>query len=379
MFRGLEWPPTAEPFRRVAGRCAGRSGLSARHEVRRLLCLFVAISVLFLNGGHADAQTAACAKLIADLDAVERASAAMPGRLAQYEDAIDRQRFELTRTSDYAFAIGCSAEGAGTQQCRGLEANISRMERNLQRLENDAGRIANEGRGTAERSRIVAALRQQGCAGFTNGEAGAPSLFNGLFGPLPEEPVIDPSLSNPDAGNGSVDMSTEQPVRTICVRKCDGFYFPISFETSSQSFVSQQRICAAMCPATEVELFAYSPVSQQPDDAVSTETGQPLKAMPNAFRFRKTYDPACQCKRPGESWAQALSGAEELLSAGKGDIVVTEESSRAMQQPKGAEKGADKSADKAPAKSKKKAPAADPAADPDGALLLDGPTTVDPQ
>jgi hypothetical protein len=355
------------------------SALLRDMTVLRLLHLAVAIPVLFAAIGTAEAQSSACAKLIADLDAVERASAAMPGRLAQYEDAIDRQRFELTRTSDYAFAIGCGAEGEGTQQCRGLQANISRMERNLQRLENDAAQIANEGRGNAERTRLVTALRQQGCAGFANGEAGTPSLFNGLFGTLPEEPVIDPALTAPEAGVGYDDQGAEQPVRTICVRKCDGFYFPISFEASSPSFVSQQRICAAMCPATEVELFAYSPISQQPDEAISTETGQLLRAMPNAFRFRKVYDPACQCKRPGESWAQALSGAEELLTAGKGDIVVTEESSRAMQQPKGAEKGTDNSADKAPAKPKKKAPVADPAADPDGALLLDGPTTVDPQ
>lgn len=346
--------------------------------VQRLFAAALLLPILFAVAGTAQAQTAACAQLVADLDAVERASAAMPGRMAQYEDAIDRQRFELTRTTDYAFAIGCSAEAEGTQQCRGLQANIDRMENNLKRLEDESARISNEFDGNARRARIVASLRLQGCAGFT--DAAAPGLFNGLFGPLPEEPVIDPALSNPEVPPEGTELGDQQNVRTICVRKCDGFYFPISFQTSSQTFVSQQRICAAMCPASEVELFAYSPISQQPDDAVSTETGQPLKAMPNAFRFRKTYDPACQCKRPGESWAQALSGAEDLLTAGKGDIVVTEESSRAMQQPKAAAKpdAAQKGKDSQRAKTKPKGkPASN--ADPDGALLLDGPTTVDPQ
>lgn len=352
-----------------------------------MLSRLVAIGVLTAALGiasQAQAQTAACARLVAQLDAVERAATAGPARLAQYENAIERQRGEINRTVDYAAAIGCDGDPS-VQQCASLLANIERMENNLLKLQEEASRIAANASatGSAERARIIALLQQQQCAGFeapAGGGQRAASIFDGLFG----DEAVDPAITDPNAAvplDGAVpDDPFATAVRTICVRKCDGYYFPISFASTPATFPAQEQACRALCPAGEVELFAYSPMTQTPEEAVSVVTGLVLRDMPNAFRYRQSYDPNCMCKKPGESWAQALAPAEAMLSGEAGDVIVTEEQSRAMAQPKPADKG-DKPAAKREKQAKPKADVAEPLPLDEifDSLQLDGATTVQPQ
>ena len=56
---------------------------------------------------------------------------------------------------------------------------------------------------------------------------------------------------------------------------------------------------------------------------------------PNALKYRQSLDPACSCRRRGESWADALAGAEAKLGReSKGDIFVTPEKSAEMSRPR---------------------------------------------
>jgi Protein of unknown function (DUF2865) len=62
-------------------------------------------------------------------------------------------------------------------------------------------------------------------------------------------------------------------------------------------------------------------------------SGQPYSSLPNAFRYRQEFNSACSCKRPGESWADALKHLDDT-TVERGDIVVTEETAKALSQPK---------------------------------------------
>jgi hypothetical protein len=120
--------------------------------------------------------------------------------------------------------------------------------------------------------------------------------------------------------------------RTVCVRTCDGFYFPISFSTGQSRFGEDEQACKRMCPAAEAMLYSY----RNPGEDISKATslsGRLYTELPNAFRYRQKFDAACSCKRPGESWAQALQQADDR-TVERGDIVVTEERSKQMAQPK---------------------------------------------
>jgi hypothetical protein len=52
--------------------------------------------------------------------------------------------------------------------------------------------------------------------------------------------------------------------------------------------------------------------------------------LPNAFKYRQSFDAACSCKKAGQSWADAL-GKDEAVEAG--DIVVTEDRAKQLSQP----------------------------------------------
>jgi len=61
--------------------------------------------------------------------------------------------------------------------------------------------------------------------------------------------------------------------------------------------------------------------------------GQPYTSLPNAFRYRQEFNPACACRRPGESWADALKNVDDT-TVERGDIIVTEETAKALSQPR---------------------------------------------
>ena len=122
--------------------------------------------------------------------------------------------------------------------------------------------------------------------------------------------------------------------RTVCVRTCDGAYFPVSFATVPARFPDDEKTCKALCPATEANLYAYRNPGEDMNQAMST-SGQPYTALPTAFKFRAEFTPACSCKAAGQTWSDALKSVDDkALLEQQGDIIVTEESAKKMQQQK---------------------------------------------
>ena len=123
-------------------------------------------------------------------------------------------------------------------------------------------------------------------------------------------------------------------------------------------------MCRALCPNADVSLYTYPP-SGQIEQAVSIN-GAKYMDMPNALKYRQSLDPTCSCKRKGESWADALAGAEAKLGReSKGDVFVTPEKSIELSRPKfDAKTKAKTPADaKATPGATPAAPAADPGVD----------------
>lgn len=130
----------------------------------------------------------------------------------------------------------------------------------------------------------------------------------------------------------------------VCVRTCDGSFFPLPYSGASGSTLDQ--ICQALCPNAEMALFTM-PFGGTIDQGVSP-TGARYSAQPNAFKFQQTYEESCSCRRPGQSWADALSAAEAKYGHRAHELVVTEEASMEMSRPK-PDPRAKASAPKAPA------------------------------
>ncbi len=121
-------------------------------------------------------------------------------------------------------------------------------------------------------------------------------------------------FGSPDMERGD-DMAYGRPgtYRTLCVRLCDGYYFPISGATSGSGLSRDADVCSASCGA-EARLF-YHPNAGGDVDSMVDLTGLAYSALPNAFRYRKTLVPECRC-RP-QPWSEAELQRHRDYAAGK--------------------------------------------------------------
>jgi hypothetical protein len=92
-----------------------------------------------------------------------------------------------------------------------------------------------------------------------------------------------------------------------------------------------------MCPAAEVQLYTHRSSGEDMTQAVSIH-GHPYTELPTAFQYRKEVNKACSCKRPGQTWADAVKQTDDATIE-QGDIVVTEERAKQLSQPKADNQG----------------------------------------
>lgn len=83
--------------------------------------------------------------------------------------------------------------------------------------------------------------------------------------------------------------------RTICVRLCDGYYFPVSFSTLPSHFQQDEAVCQSKC-AAPVELYYYQNPGAGVDQSIALRSQEPYTSLKTAFRYRKQLVAGCSCK-----------------------------------------------------------------------------------
>lgn len=259
------------------------------------------------SAGQAGAS-AVCDQLGFELATVS-ARAETSAEAEKYARAIDEQK-ESLRTLDMSMRkTGCSSGsmmvigGPNATECSHLEAKKSRMERNLQILENKRISLLSQDTRGLERKRLVAALDENRCNEepvlvSTPGEDGSESLVR--EDPDGFETIRIPS-TEPDYNESQfVDLggaARNGNYRTMCVRTCDGAYFPISSHASPMNFSRDAQVCSMMCPGTETELY-FHPLQSESSEMRSTRTGRSYDELAHAYRYRTQKpdtQPECGC------------------------------------------------------------------------------------
>mgnify|MGYP002278993271 CR=1 FL=1 len=143
---------------------------------------------------------------------------------------------------------------------------------------------------------------------------GGGGLFNWL-----EEGFWD---TRPREGLSTSRIEQFATYRTLCVRECDGYYFPVSFSTLPSNFSDDTQKCQSQC-AAPAELFVYRNPGEEPEQMVSTDGSRAYANLPNAWRYRKEFVKGCSCKQaeydPGEiAAANEAAEAEALAKQGGG-------------------------------------------------------------
>jgi hypothetical protein len=293
-------------------------------------------------------QNPVCARLESQLNALDRGSSeqARLEQLRRLEDAANKQQFELDRLIAQSRREGCGSGfflfGGQPAQCGQINTQVQQARAALDRIHADIDRLRQPGaEREGQRRSLLIALAQNDCGPQYRQQAAAAQprgFFETLFGGLPifgNNPII----ATPPAGSpilpglpGS-DFLQAGTYRTLCVRMCDGFYFPISFAVAPSRFRDDERVCRQTCPAAEVALYVHRNPGEDVNQAVSL-SGQPYTQLPNAFLYRKELVSTCSCRRPGESWAQALKHLDSRATIEAGDILVDEQRAKQMSQPR---------------------------------------------
>ena len=297
-----------------------------------ILTLCVAPASAQYPGQNPGGRSQTCLRLESQLATIDRGVAVDPARADQikrYEDSSAKQQAELDRLGQQSQRLGCQGGGffalfsGQSPQCGPLNNQIQQMRANLDRSLTEIQRLqGNSGEREGQRRGILVALGQNDCGPqyrqYAN--SGPGGFFENLFGGGGPAQAPDAPLSG--------------TYRTLCVRTCDGYYFPISYSTVPGKFAEDEQLCRRLCPAAEVTLYSHRNPGEDVARAVST-SGRSYSELPNAFSYRKQYNAACQCRAPGQSWADALrqgQGGDQTVE--RGDIVVTEERARQMAQPR---------------------------------------------
>jgi hypothetical protein len=173
--------------------------------------------------------------------------------------------------------------------------------------------------GTGDRSMqddIVRELARNGCGRQYEQEARkrdtARNPFAMLFGGEESEAPRGPANQF-----GNLPFAT---YRTICVRLCDGYYFPVSFSTLPNHFQRDAQACQSQC-AAPAELYYHQNPGGAVEQALSFGTQQPYTSLKTAFRYRKEFVQGCSCKQvefnPGlDKKAEAPAPAPAQTAAG---------------------------------------------------------------
>ena len=297
---GLTQPP-------IAG---SRTGLA------RCAALLVAIAVAILTPAPAEAASRVCRDLEARLATLGQTRSAPSPAARRYEKAIRDQRGQIAKAERQQRRAGCSGgffRRDPGNVCQSLDNTLTRMHDNLASLERKHAGLSRGGDTRRERRRLMASLEANDCSNravATRGTGQDPrrrplidDLLNRSADAERQEPRQRLPLDQDQrvraviGRNGPIEIApgVDGRFRTVCVRTCDGYYFPVSFSTPASALGRDEAACKAMCPGTEVALYMHRVPDEETDQMVSM-AGTPYSELPAAFLYRRPdYERPARC------------------------------------------------------------------------------------
>ena len=271
--------------------------------------LAAAVVLFWLPPGEAAAQSNSdiCRSLNARL-----ASLGLSGnrgnskKYRQYENAIRKQQLQIGKAKRAARRNGCiGLFKKRNNQCRRINDSLRKMEANLAQLKHTKARLSpNQGRISRERQFVLREMENNGCyGGGQNRVASVAPEKKSRRRTLLEQIFGVRTYSDRGLGRYGEDIEGDEGIfsrygtyRTLCVRKTDGYYFPISFSTIPERFGHDEELCQNMCPSSDVGLYVHRMPNQDSEDMISYRTEVPYADEPFAFAYRKSHNPEYRCR-----------------------------------------------------------------------------------
>ena len=300
--------------------------------------LVAALLLVALTVEPSFAASSICRKLEAELAGAGSGRSAAKAR--RYDAALARQQQQLRAARQQLRARNCGFFLFGGADCKAARAGVQRLEASVAALENQRPSSAEQAP-RRPRNQILASLRANGCrqdtAAARRQPRNAERMPTALGRILDRDDAralarLDDDFLGEDDEDGGDDVrripGTEQPAvlrpsgepplsvppgryRTLCVRTCDGYFFPMSTTASSMEFERDRQNCRSICPGAEVQLY-YHRVGQESEAMISAATGEPYADLTTAFLYKKPGVPrpaSCGCSQASGSFS-IVAGSE---------------------------------------------------------------------
>lgn len=265
-----------------------------KYLLQVLILALAAFAGVLVDVTTAYAQANSCARLQATLQTLERNNDFQQSN-GNRGDAKRMQR-DLQRSESSYVRQGCNDDAkAGRKlnaECRALAKTILQGRKDLETV---SKAVDTADAVSQQREAVLQEMARFDCDGGSSANVNRTSrgnLFEQLFGAIN------------DGMNGGADAEVRgdefnpyggyHTVRTLCVRKSDGFYWPISYSTLVDYVGNDAEQCRAQCPSLDVDLYYYDNPGQEPAQAVN-QFGESYSSLPSAFKFRTEFDTTSKC------------------------------------------------------------------------------------
>jgi len=219
----------------------------------------IGIRLIILPLLAALASTAVGSLALADICSSLRAQLAALSRQGAVSSKAASAR-ELAKLQTQAKWGGCVSGGPGFFVAK-RSAECPQILARMKELQGGSVRRPAPG-SSASRARILSALKRNGCS---------------------------TSVSRQAAGTSGI--PSYGAYRTVCVRTCDGYYFPIGYSTRRSLLTVEEAACKSMYFGNDAALYVYR-TNGAVEEARSL-TGERYADKPYAFVFRDSFNASC--------------------------------------------------------------------------------------
>lgn len=227
-------------------------------------------------------------------------------RKAEKDFRAAKTKAERGRCYEETFFFGRSLRR--TPECVKLDRQVQRARREFSNLRERIDRISRSGARQSRQDDLIAELARYGCGEDYQRqyEARRPSFFS-FFDER------GTSFREPESQRRAPSDLPFSTYRTMCVRQCDGYYFPVSFSTLPSQFSADEAQCVERC-AAPTELFVYRNPGEDVEQMVSL-SGKPYSELDTAWLYRKKFINGCSCDAAEYSMEEIAKAKQEMESA----------------------------------------------------------------
>ncbi len=246
-----------------------------------------------------------------------------------WQTAYNEQLMHIQNVESQMFNFGCDGS-FGPPQCQQLSGSLQQMNENLAYLDTQRQQELYTSSLQNRLREVEQTLQDLNCASLPDQQiqqqTPLPGQANQQFqpqAPVPDQPnqqfqpqapvpgqtdqQFQPQTPPPAQANQPMQLeprsnasvtSGGQQYATMCVRKCDGYYFPINPNSGAEDLAEDEEICQALCPTQDTELYVFQ-VPQESPAQMRSLAGAPYTSLANAYEFRQQSNPACSCDAAG--------------------------------------------------------------------------------